>query len=48
MKTIAIANGDTNLSRIDFKEKEECTPYDSQFYTNEWPMIDIKRQKTEK
>ncbi|CAF4108822.1 unnamed protein product, partial [Rotaria sordida] len=34
-ETIAIASGDTNLSRIDFKEKEECTPYDSQFYTSD-------------
>ncbi|CAF1260566.1 unnamed protein product [Rotaria sordida] len=34
-ETIAIANGDTNLSYIYFKEKEECTPSDSQLNTSE-------------
>ncbi|CAF4277645.1 unnamed protein product, partial [Rotaria sordida] len=29
-ETVAIDNGDTSLSCIYFKEKEECTPSDSQ------------------
>ncbi|CAF1235793.1 unnamed protein product [Rotaria sordida] len=29
-ETVAIDNGDTSLSCIYFKEKEECTPFDSQ------------------
>ncbi|CAF1344270.1 unnamed protein product, partial [Rotaria sordida] len=34
-ETVAIADGDTNLSRICFKEKEECRPSDSQLNTSE-------------
>ncbi|CAF1508527.1 unnamed protein product [Rotaria sordida] len=34
-ETAAIADGDTNLSRICFKEKEECRPSDSQLNTSE-------------
>ncbi|CAF4166018.1 unnamed protein product, partial [Rotaria sordida] len=34
-ETIAIANGDINLSYIYFKEKEECTPSDLQLNTSE-------------
>ena len=34
-ESIAIAGEDINLSRIHFKEKEECTPSDSQLNTSE-------------
>ncbi|CAF1333612.1 unnamed protein product [Rotaria sordida] len=42
-ETTAIAGGDTNLPR-----KEERTPSDSQSTTSERPMIEVKKQKTQK